>query len=143
MIGDPSLLGRFFARGVAAQDTRRADGRLVGPLRSVEAELRAMGYGVTRSSVWRSRAYQQELHDRWEQGDETIIAEPAPPGRSAHNYGMAADLTIDPPDYDLLGEIAEAYGLVQPDPEGDPVHIEVANWRQLIKGWSERRLRAV
>lgn len=139
MIGDPSLLGRFLRRG-GKEDRARSDPRFAPALRALEAELRAMGYTVTRSSLWRSRQYQEELHNRWEQGDPTIITEPAPPGRSSHQYGMAADLTLDPPDYDVLGEVAEDFGLVQPDPEGDPVHVELPNWRQLTRGWSERRM---
>jgi len=53
---------------------------------------------------------------------------------------MAIDVTIDPEDYDVLGELADQFGILQPDLEEDPVHVELPGWRQLIKGWSERRL---
>lgn len=115
------------------------DARLRAPLRAVIAELQRAGYSVTASSLYRSPAYQEELHRRWEEGDPDIITEPAPPGQSAHNYGMAADLNLDPPDYEALGEAAEIYGLQWAGPD-DPVHVEIVNWRELTRAWSSRQL---
>lgn len=127
-------MGFFRRRRSAGVDRRFRDS-----LRAVIAELQTAGYRVSANSLYRSPAYQEELHRRWEAGDQDIITEPAPPGQSAHNYGMAADLNLDPPDYDALGEAAELYGLVWGGSD-DPVHVEVANWRELTKGWKSSQL---
>ncbi len=108
-------------------------------LRSVIATLRSSGYSVTVNSLYRSSSYQQELHRRWEEGDPSIIAEPAPPGESAHNYGMAADLDLDPPDIDVLGDVAEMFGLTWGGFE-DPVHVELSDWRGRTGRWDMTRL---
>ena len=53
----------------------------------------------------------------------------APPGESAHNYGLAID--ISGPDRAQIIELARwiGFGLVSWDPE----HIEWPNWRLLIR----------
>lgn len=52
----------------------------------------------------------------------------APPGSSAHNYGLAID--VEGPDQSAVMEIARAlgFGLVS----WDPAHVEWPNWRRLI-----------
>ncbi len=140
MIGDPSLLGGIRRRLVRKP---QVDGRLVAALSELVQLLAQEGYEARISSAYRSRRDQQELIRRWEEGDPDIIAQPAPPGRSAHNFGFAVDIVLDPPDYDFLGAAAAEVGLVQPDPDGDPVHVELPNWRRLTRGWNERRLVAV
>ncbi|SRR5712691_2904668 len=116
----------------------KADIRFKVRLERAIRELKDAGYLVRVNSVYRSKAQQRELHQRWEEGDPQVIAEPAPPGRSAHNFGMAADLNLQPEDFDALQQAAEDNGLAYPDPEGDPVHIELPNWRDLTKGWTPR-----
>lgn len=108
-------------------------------LRGLIATLRSEGYSVTVNSLYRSLGYQQELHRRWEAGDPSIIAEPAPPGESAHNYGMAADLDLDPSDSDVLGDVAEMFGLTWGGFD-DPVHVELADWRDRAGRWDLSRL---
>ncbi len=118
------------------------DPRFRAPLRAVIAELQDAGYRVSANSLYRSPAYQEELHRRWEEGDPDIITEPAPAGGSAHNYGMAADLHLEPPDYEVLDQLAEAYGLVWGGSE-DEVHVQLKDWRELTKGWSSNNLVAL
>ncbi len=114
----------------------QADVRFKARLQRVVEDLQEAGYTVRVNSVYRSNAQQQRLIDLWDEGDSSVVAQPAPVGQSAHNYGMAADLNLDPPDYDVLGQVAENNGLVQPDPEGDEVHIELPDWRELKRGWT-------
>ncbi len=118
-----------------------ADPRFVGRWRRLRYILSEGGHPVTVTSAYRSLADQQQLIQRWERGDPDIITEPAPPGESAHQYGFAIDVVTD--DYDVLGEEAEKVGLVQPDPENDPVHIELPGWRDLTDNFSEGGLVAI
>ncbi len=139
-LGDPSLLELlpFLKRG--PRGASRLDPRFRERWLLLRDELRAQGYTVKENSAFRSRREQEDLIRRWQRRDPAVITEPAPPGQSAQQYGMAIDVTIDPEDYDVLGELADQFGILQPDLEEDPVHVELPGWRQLIKGWSERRL---
>jgi len=118
-----------------------ADPRFVGRWRRLRDVLSEGGHPVTVTSAYRSLADQQQLIRRWENGDPDIITEPAPPGESAHQYGFAIDVVTD--DYDVLGDEAAKVGLDQPDPENDPVHIELPGWRELTGNFTEGGLVAV
>lgn len=111
---------------------------------TVESGLRAV-----LSSAFRGIPQQRTLYLAYKRGGPRA----APPGDSAHNYGLAGDVLIIPPDgekmdkwewatatfrgrraYRALHRVAKRYGLVSiidraPD---DPFHLQVPNWRNYI-----------
>lgn len=79
----------------------------------------------------------------------------APPGKSAHNFGLACDFvpfisqadatalgvkhgwywpSATHSDWNLLGDLASTHGLIQPI-SWDRPHIEHPNWKMIIKRW--------
>src|SRR5258708_38862501 len=135
-----------FRRIFGFKPSAQVDRDFRGPLRQVIADLQAEGYTVVTNSLYRSPRYQQELHDRWEAGDPSVITEPAPPWESAHNYGMGGDLEpyapgATEPDYDALAWAAENNGLLWAGWD-DPGHVELPEWRARVRAlrWNEARL---
>lgn len=139
-VGDPSLLELlpFLKRG--PRGAFRVDPRFLERWQRLRSLLEEEGYSIKVSSAYRSRRDQEELIRRWERDDPGVITRPAQPGQSAHQFGMAIDVTIDPQDWDRLGELAASVGLEQPDPDEDPVHIEFPNWRAYAPAFNEGRL---
>lgn len=68
------------------------------------------------TSTYRSIEKQTQLYERYLRGEHPLPV--APPGRSLHNYGLAADLVSD--NNALLGRIWRQYGGVWGP--SDPVH---------------------
>jgi len=118
----------------------------VAPLitRDATAEI---GYPTRVVSSGRSLAEQRKLYAAYKRGTG---GRAAPPGESAHNYGLAVDVVIYKPGVDpwewattfwgrrayrKLHAIAERYGLesiVSSAPD-DPFHLQAPNWRSLIR----------
>ncbi len=98
--------------------------------RRVEAmvgELRRVGYEVTVTSAYRSRADQQRLWAHRATNRYPV----APPGCSTHEYGFAVDLVTN---YDGdLRDLGESFGLVWAGPR-DRVHFDVwgPSWRAIL-----------
>lgn len=86
--------------------------------RSMEEQAALYRIGRTPTEV------QQKLRLQGQRGAVTD----APPGQSAHNYGLAID--IEGPDQQSVLSLARqlGFGLVS----WDPAHIEWPNWRALI-----------
>jgi len=98
------------------------------------ANLRAKGQDFVAYSGFRSYAEQDTLHKAYISGKGGIAA---PPGLSAHNYGLAVDLARDinlvqkglqpvwdKHEYALLGEETKNMGLVWGGDFNDWVHVQ-------------------
>jgi hypothetical protein len=87
-------------------------------------------YGVrfTVTSAYRSPARQAELYAARSRNPYPV----APPGASAHNYGLAVDVTGPTPnDREAIRYVFAAIGLrTLPN---DPVHWEWPGWQQLVR----------
>ena len=79
------------------------------------------------TSGYRSIEKQSQLYDRYLRGEHAYPV--APPGRSAHNYGWAFDLTSD--NNDALGALWEQWGgvwggrFVGRQGRRDPIHFQL------------------
>ena len=80
----------------------------------------AEGIDIWVTSGYRSRAHQKRLYDRWKAGKSRLPA--APPGKSNHERGRAADLVAS--DLQRVVAIARKLGLRWAG-EKDPVHFEL------------------
>jgi hypothetical protein len=92
------------------------------------AVARAYGLHPTVTSAVRSRAEQQRLFDRYRAGQSKYPA--APPGRSAHEYGMALDAVVPESEWPLWNAIRSAIGFHWD--ASDIVHSEVPGWREIV-----------
>lgn len=109
--------------------------------------MAARGYSVSITSGSRTLAEQQAEFIAYRQGKG---GRAAPPGRSAHNYGLAIDVLVRPNGfkgdpwawastsqgrqaYQLLHRIARHYGLedIAASAPDDPFHLQAPNWRRL------------
>lgn len=87
----------------------------------------AYGIGTTLTSGKRSRTEQARLHARFIAGKGPPANRP---GTSAHEVGMAADITPDRnSDYVHLHAVWRYLGLAVPYPR-EPWHVEVPNWKR-------------
>lgn len=115
-------------RGVHPEVARR--GRMIQA-----AFQRETGRPLVLTSAKRSSRKQEQLYRAYRAGRSRLPA--APPGRSAHEYGLALDFTVGRPypnDQNLwerYWRIAEAFGF-RPLGAQDAVHIEVPNWRAIV-----------
>jgi len=96
------------------------------------SELERRGYSGTVTSGKRSRAEQSRLYQNYITGRSTLPA--APPGRSAHEYGLALDFVVDQgknsPQQAKAMDLLRGWGgeLVS----GDPVHVQYPGFRQAL-----------
>lgn len=96
---------------------------------------RATGRPLILTSAKRSSKKQAELYQAWREGRSRIPA--APPGRSAHEHGLALDFSVGTPYpqnkrlWERYWQIARAHGF-RVLGERDPVHIEAPNWREMV-----------
>ena len=126
----------------------------------IKPQMHALGYEVRIESGARDLTEQANLYNAFIRGRG---GRAVPPGRSAHNYGLAIDVGIIPPDgsdlyawshtwkgraaYRQLHEIAARYGLESLSFSDDPYHLQVKGWRQLAgvqqryPSWSTGRTR--
>lgn len=92
--------------------------------------IKDSGGKVKIGSGYRSIAEQQVLYDRWKRGVPGQ-AQAAPPGKSNHNHGLAADLTYaDDNSRKWVHANAANYGLRFPM-SYEPWHIEPVNAREI------------
>lgn len=112
----------------------------------IQPAMQRRGFATFIASSARSLAEQSRAYQAYLQGKG---GRAAPPGYSAHNYGLAIDVVIRAPNgsdpwawaktgagkaaYHLLHQVAKHYGLeniaaVAPD---DPFHLQAPNWRRL------------
>jgi hypothetical protein len=77
-----------------------------------------LGWSVTVTSGYRSRAEQEALWERRHQNQYPV----APPGTSLHEVGLAIDVPKE--EVPALVAVASEAGLCQPLPQTDPVHFE-------------------
>lgn len=93
-------------------------------------------------SSFRSLAEQRKLHDAYVRGRG---GRAAPPGSSAHNFGLAVDVNLARAGkaldafsregrraYAALHDVAARYGLanIMKDAPDDPFHLQAPNWRR-------------
>jgi hypothetical protein len=78
---------------------------------------------VTVTSTRRSLDTQRALYANFLNGCSRLPA--AAPGKSLHALGRAFDLHLDPPVYELAGQVWEAIGGTWGGRFSDPVHFEV------------------
>ena len=115
------------------------------PLIAVEfAEQDGEHYPVVVSTV-RSSKEQARLHRLYKSGKG---GRAAPPGSSAHEYGLAIDVNIKNAEtdrnvdafsrkgrqlYAALHAVARRYGLtdIMADAPDDPFHLQAPNWRRI------------
>lgn len=86
------------------------------------------GVPVTVTSVRRSRARQAALYRSFLAGESRFPA--APPGRSAHEYGMAWDSWVPDAYRSWWIDIRRLAGWHVP--AGDWIHAGVPNWRAYV-----------
>jgi hypothetical protein len=89
--------------------------------------LDAAGIKYTVDSAYRSVPHQKEI---WERSKHGTLFPAAPPGRSFHNFGMAADvIPANPRDYARMHEIAQSVGLAPANAKAgwswDQPHVEM------------------
>lgn len=95
--------------------------------------LRGLGYTARYTSGYRSIEKQRTLYNAWLRRGKTGLPA-APPGTSAHNYGLAVDVVTDAPDQ-VKQFAADIAGLVWFGPS-DPVHYDPygpAAWRAMVR----------
>jgi len=83
---------------------------------------------VTVTSGRRSFADQSRLYKRFLAGQSRFPA--APPGRSAHEHGLAWDSVVEPRYLDFWDAVRQYVGFETR--RTDEVHAVVPNWRQFI-----------
>jgi len=86
------------------------------------------GIPVTITSGFRSYQEQDRLYKRFLSGRARFPA--APPGRSAHGYGLAFDSVVAPRFLDAWDLIRQYVGFSTS--RSDEVHAVVPNWRNFI-----------
>jgi hypothetical protein len=114
----------------------------------IQPAMSQRGYSCLIASSARTLAQQQQAYLAFKSGTG---GRAAPPGQSAHNYGLAIDVLIRPlgsykgdawawartaagsKAYQVLHTVAKHYGLdniaaAAPD---DPFHLQAPNWRRL------------
>lgn len=87
----------------------------------------AQGLHPRVTSARRSHAQQEALYRRYQEGLSRYPA--APPYGSAHEYGLAFDMTVPDRGYQLgLGQVWISWG-GRYGGEEDPIHFEYPSWR--------------
>lgn len=84
------------------------------------------GFTPTVTSTYRSLEEQQRLYAARASNPYPV----APPGSSAHNYGLAWDSSVAADKLELWVAIRRAIGWVVPD--NDLIHAEWPAWKQLV-----------
>lgn len=105
----------------------------LGALLDLQMECKLLGSPYKVYSGHRQFDEQRQLYYKYLDGGPKA----APPGLSAHNYGMAVDCALLLPDgklswlgehYETLEKTAEKHGLVTGKAFGDRPHVQVPNY---------------
>jgi D-alanyl-D-alanine carboxypeptidase len=93
-----NYIGKYIPELAYVEGYHRFDARAADALKEWLDAARAEGLGVYLCSAYRNYYYQQYLHFRkvWQCGEKKAKTIVAPPGRSEHQLGLAADLTAYP-----------------------------------------------
>ncbi len=120
-VGDVSAEAR--ARWRAGDDIRSdRSGLAPGMLAALDRADELLGEPVTVVSGFRTRAEQAALYARRDTNRYPV----ARPGTSAHERGVAVDVSLD---LALrLRDVAAAAGLCRTAPDADPIHFELCRW---------------
>lgn len=121
--------------------------------KSVVEQLLTLAQSVTGlkwivTSGRRTMAEQQELYDQGRKNDKPVVTK-APPGSSAHNFGLAADLAPLKENGDIWWEAPKAKWRAMADSARqlglvpgfyfttifDAPHVESPNWREVRAAW--------
>lgn len=96
------------------------------------AALESYGITGTVTSGVRSTEKQRQLYNDYVSGKSSIIA--APPGRSAHEYGLAIDFVVDQgKNSDLQRQVMNWFQSMGGElVAGDPVHVQYPGYRQFL-----------
>ena len=96
------------------------------------ATLESYGIAGTVTSGVRSTEKQQQLYTAYISGQSSIVA--APPGRSAHEYGLALDFVVDEgKNSDLQRQVMNWFQSMGGElVSGDPVHVQYPGYRQFL-----------
>lgn len=93
-------------------------------------------FQIRVTSACRGRGVQAQLYRRLKPRGAMV----APPGRSAHEYGMAVDVVPLTPlgwndrrAYEVIHATAPKYGLVGIDLDRDPGHLQLRDWRARVR----------
>ena len=97
----------------------------------------SQGVRVTVTSVKRTRARQAALYRRYLQGKSQFPA--APPGESAHEWGMAWDSVVDEHLISWWKQVRRILGWRVPD--SDWIHAVVPEWRLYADPAARLRIR--
>lgn len=95
-------------------------------LAEASRELAVRGIRVRWTDGYRSIAAQQKVlraKGRFDQGGAAAL-----PGKSFHNYGLAADAQISPERWDIFGQVVESLGLRwggRFTPTREPWHVDL------------------
>lgn len=114
----------------------------------------ATGLKWVVTSARRTMAEQQELYDQGRKNNKPVVTK-APPGSSAHNFGLAADLAPVKADGNIwweapkgkwraMADVAQGMGLVAGyyfKTIFDAPHVESKNWRLVRADWQSGKLR--
>lgn len=84
--------------------------------------LERAGVEVIVTSTRRSLTDQRKLYRDYLAGRSKYPA--AAPGKSTHGVGLAFDLQLNPPVYDLAGQLWESFGLTWGGRFSDPIHFD-------------------
>lgn len=100
----------------------------------------AQGYNPRVTSTVRSWWDQQAAYSRYVSGRAQFPA--APPGRSAHQYGWAFDLVVepDPAAYEDLGAVWEGWGGTWGGRFQDRVHFEFQGASRYLRSLTEDQI---
>lgn len=111
--------------GLDAEFARRLD--------ALTRLLERSGHRVLISDGTRSREAQKALYERFRAGRGPLAA---PPGRSCHEYGFAADIVVSPRDDALVQRLAATVGLrtILYGTTSNHVHVEWSEGCQRARG---------
>lgn len=101
---------------------RTLDDRVYPVARWFVSLLEAAGFNVTVTSARRDLDQQRQLYAAYRSGRSRYPA--APPGHSTHGLGIAFDLNLRPPRYDVAGAVWEALGFTWGGRFGDRIHFD-------------------
>lgn len=127
---------------LARIDTTKLRPDFLARLRGMLGAAKAHGLALVATCGYRDPAESDRLHAAWLH-DPKHAPRAAAGGKSAHNYGRAVDFLAlrdgstvknsDAPEYTLLAELAERYGLRTLQALDDGGHVEDSEW-ELLKG---------